>query len=114
MLFRSELMRTNIENVVAEAIKKDDFSIYENATKTAPKHEDPQLSYAGELVVFLFFLTILFGAVATLNERSIFSQCILWTITVGGIILCFFLSFKDWNLKLTERISAALHLILKK
>ncbi len=106
----------DLEKVISQAIQADDFSTYEShvLSKGSQTSVEPRPSYAGEIAVFLFLLTIFFGTVAFISEYIHVGILSALLFASGGIFLCFAVSMGDWNLAMTERVSYFLGRILKK
>lgn len=105
-----------IEAKVLEAWKSDDPSIYSSylMQKAPIEGENPEISYAGEIAVFLFLLMVFWSMLAFLVAKVSLSCLPLSLVVFGGIILCFALAMGDWNLKITGKVSRLIHRILKK
>lgn len=106
----------DLEKVILNAVKFDSYSIYESYVmdKGKPAPTNPSPSYAGEIAVFLFLITIFLGIVALIDKHIHIGNLLALPLVLGGILLCFTVSTCDWNLALTERISRFLDRILRK
>lgn len=65
--------------------------------------KDPPLSYAGEIIIFTFYLSLGFLIFAFISLNMNFSLISIETLIL--LILVYFISFKNWVLKLTSILS---------
>ncbi|HRY59899.1 MAG TPA: hypothetical protein P5096_00785 [Patescibacteria group bacterium] len=93
-----------------EALEKNDASIYFNYAReqVQKKKPDLELSYVGEVVLFLFynslFFTIVLFLIGKLHLNYLDNN---WTILIV-LALSFILSFLKWSLKPTQWLSIAI------
>lgn len=108
-----EESHTDLENVVKETIDKNNFTIYENFIASRKrKTRDRTQSYAGEIAIFLLFLTIVFGVLGAILEYTQ-NPCI-YVFAAPGVLIAIMLAFMDWNLTITRLISKPVHYLLGK
>lgn len=106
--------KDEIASKVQESFENDDFSIYENhLMATREPLGTPLQSYAGEVAVFLFLNTLVFGFLAILDSSLDLSLIPIVCIAFVCLTFSSVVSFSDWNLKLISRISRAITILLK-
>jgi len=100
-------------NVASQSLKEDNSKIFfdhSNARLNEPQIE-PQLSYVGETVTFLFYLSMGFLILSFFSLKYQFGLFSFETIVlVVGVSI---LSFKDWAIPFSEKISSLFNKIFR-
>lgn len=95
-------------NKAIESIKKDDVDIYFKFTKEQLKikYINPFLNYAGEIVVFALYSSV--GFLFLSYFGILYSFGFLSYQTIILLVVVYFLSFKNWAVKVSEILSKRL------
>ena len=112
-----EQQERDLEEKALDARTQDNIEIFIahlRNPKKIQKSRDLPISYAGELAVFLFVLSLFSGVVGVLKGSGIGQDVSNLVIGVVIAVLAFFISAIDWNSKVTEIMSHVFHLILKR
>lgn len=95
-------------NKAIEALKKEESNIYfgyaENRLKDA--YLEPQLNYAGEIVVLLFYLSLGFLGLSFLS--NIYNFYLISYQTATLLFVVYVLSFNNWAFGFSELLSSNL------
>ncbi|MEK7602215.1 MAG: hypothetical protein AAB472_01910 [Patescibacteria group bacterium] len=110
-----EIAEKEVISKIKEAIRVNNYNVMSNYAKDRIEalQVEMDLSYAGEISMFLFFSSLLFCIIAILKSYQIFSLidqnqvCI-----VIGVLSTAILFSANWNLKLTRSISRLLQIKL--
>lgn len=97
-------------NICIKTLEKNNFKIFYNYAKEKTEKQEKielPLNYIGETAVFLFYLSISFLIMSLLS--SVYSFDFFSSYTLIVIVFLYFLSFKDWAIKISEFLSIKLH-----
>jgi len=101
-------------DIVIEAFKKDDSEIFFKYAKAESERKHPELplNYMGEIIIFCFYLSVGFLGLSFISYKypiELVSFKVLFLL-----IIIFFISFKDWSMWFSEKLSTPINSIFKK
>ncbi len=91
--------------VAMDSLKKNDSSIFFNYVRNRIKDKYPEqpLVYTGEIMVFIFYSSVGFLILSFLARRYEFTVISYQTLLL--LITTYFLSFKNWSVALSTKLS---------
>lgn len=102
-------------NVTIDAFKKDNFEIFSDYAKNKleKKYPNPPLNWAGEIIIFCFYLSLGFLVVAFFLPRGPSELILLpgFKLFIACCVLFFVcvISFKDWAFWMVQKLSIFLN-----
>lgn len=107
-----EKIHRKLEAASKEALARDDFNIFVERMRPETNAVPEKQSYAGEIAVFLLFLTLTFGLLGAADQFA--SGLKIYLFAPAAIVSAFLLAFLDWNLYLSDTLSRLLDFVLRK